>query len=158
MKKEIFIIAFIVLISCNKKIGVDGLNRGKATFKINNTVKNFTQLNSFNKGILALGNTKEEFISLSFPIPNHSLPVTYNTQTRSSLISATYVYKTKNYISTNGLLANTSIGSLEITITKYEGFKISGTFSFTGVDKDDATKKVIITDGVFTDIPNFEFL
>lgn len=154
MKKVFVIITFIVLASCNKKQAVVDLNRGKATFKINNTVKNFTQLNSFNNGILVLGNAKEELISLSFPVPTNSLPVTYNTQTRSSLISATYLYKAKNYVSTNGTLVNTSIGSLEITITKYKESKISGTFSFTGVDKDDTTKKIIITDGVFTDIPN----
>jgi len=154
MKKGIFIIVFIILGACSKK---ESIERGKATFKINNTVKTFTQLNSFNNGILALGNTKKEFISLSFPMPTTStkLPITYNTQTRGSLISATYVNNAKKYISTNGLVATASIGTLEITIAKYADSKISGTFSFTGVDKDDITKKVIITNGVFADIPGF---
>ena len=93
MKKVIFTIIFIVLVSCSKKSAIDNLNRGKATFKINNAVKDFTQLNSFNNGVLTLGNTKEEVVSLFFPVPTTSLPITYNTQTSGSLISATYILK-----------------------------------------------------------------
>jgi hypothetical protein len=154
MKKVIFTIIFIVLVSCSKKSAIDNLNRGKATFKINNAVKDFTQLNSFNNGVLTLGNTKEEVISLYFPVPTTSLPITYNTQTSGSLISAAYIFNAKDYISTNGIIPAASIGSLEIIITTYANSKISGTFSFTGINKDNATKKIIITEGVFTDIPD----
>ena len=149
MKKLFFLLLTVCLVvACSKKDSL--LTQGKATFKINNISKEFIKVNSFNKGVLTLGNTKQELISISFPVPS-TFPRTYTIES-NELVIAAYTLNSKTYSATSGILGVGRKGALSITVTKYEDGKISGTFSFTAI-ADDATE-IKITNGVFTNIPD----
>ncbi|TLX75963.1 hypothetical protein E9993_07025 [Labilibacter sediminis] len=140
----------ICLISCSKDDNPIILARGKATCNVGSAGKVFTLANSFNNRILALGNSTDELVSLSFPIPS-TFPTTYNMDTED-MVTASYVVDGKVYNATNGLSGVGSIGSLTIQITKYSNSKISGTFQFTAIS--DSEEQISITQGVFSDIPD----
>lgn len=151
MKKFIllFVLSFF-LFSCGDDASIPELPRGKATCKIDGVAKEFIVANSFNNGVLALGNSPNELVSLFFPTPT-TFPVTFNMNTED-LITASYVLNGKMYHSTNGVSGIGAKGSFTITVTKYSDSKISGTFELTAIGDDNT--EVVITDGVFTNIPD----
>jgi len=126
------------------------LTQGKATFRIASAEKTFTKANSFNSGILALGNSSDEIVSLSFPVPT-TFPTTYD-MTATEMITASYILNGTIYNATNGISGIGAQGDLLITIEKYTSAKISGTFEFTALNSNN--EQVVITQGVFTDIPD----
>ncbi|MCT4672299.1 MAG: DUF6252 family protein [Prolixibacteraceae bacterium] len=158
MKKLLFVLCTVLLISsCSKKENNDQTDplRGVATFTVNNVDKSFTKANNFNEGVLALANSKEEMIALFFPKPTDktTFPITYNLDSED-LVTATYTLGEKTYNATNGVLGIGKIGQLEITVTSYDGTRISGTFMLTLVNKDKSDDVIKITKGKFEKIPN----
>jgi len=149
----LFAISLSLFSSCKKDEVVPPtptLTQGKATFKVGSVEKMFTKANSFNSGILALGNTSDEVVSLSFPIPT-TFPTTYD-MTATEMISASYILNGTIYNATNGISGIGAQGDLLITIEKYTNANISGTFEFTAINGNN--EQVVITQGVFTDIPD----
>jgi len=126
----------------------------KTTFKIGSVEKIFTEANSFNNGVLSLGNDENELIGLFFPIPS-TFPKTYNMDTEDTLI-ATYTVGGKEYTATNGISGTGQKGSLRISITAYSDSRISGTFQFTAITEDN--EEIIIKDGVFDKIPDLDLI
>lgn len=151
MKKNILLFAFLsILYSCNKDDDtILSHSRGKATFEIGSIEKIFTKLNSFNNGVLVLGNTEDEFVSLFFPKPT-TIPTTYDMDTQD-IITASYIVNGKTYNATNGIAGIGKKGSLIIEITDYNDSKISGTFEVTAITENN--EQIIITQGIFNDIP-----
>lgn len=127
----------------------DIINRGLVTFKIDGKNKSFSIANSYNNGLLSMGDSENELITFFFPEPT-IFPTTYSMNTEDMIIAG-YIINNKQYSATNGLLGLGQLGSLTISITKYKDLKISGTFEFTGINENN--EEVAITDGIFTDIP-----
>jgi len=151
--KKLLLLSIIActLFSCTKDENV--LDRGKVTCTINNEAKTFTLLNSISEwGLTFANDTIEElgFTDLPFPLPT-TLPVTYNSDTDTVVIGG-YIVNNKNYGAFN-LGDDISLGSFEITINKNEGSKVSGTFSMIAFNPDNMADSVVITNGIFTDIP-----
>ena len=157
MKKLILILITLTFFySCKKDKeettpNNEATNRGLVTFKIDGENKSFSIANSYNSGLLSLGNTEDELITFFFPEPT-IYPTTYNMNTEDMIIAG-YVINDKQYTATNGVLGFGQSGSLSITVTKYDNLKISGIFEFTGLNENN--DEVVITDGIFTDIPGF---
>ncbi len=139
--------ASTLLVSCNK------IFLGKGTCKIGSVEKEFTKANSFNKGVLALSNGDDEFVSFFFPIPT-TFPTTYDMNTRK-IITVDCSVNGKQYSATNGALGFGRQGSFTIKITKYSNSRISGTFQFTAINDDH--EQIVIKDGIFNEIPDLEF-
>lgn len=156
--RNLILIAITLLLtySCSKDDNNDlVLKRGKASFKLNNVEKTFTKQNSFNSGVLGLGDQTIERISLFFPKPTETteFPITFNMD-KKGIITAAYIINEKTYRATNGVNGIGKKGNIEITVTSYKNSKISGTFKLTLVNKDDSSDSVVITEGVFKDIPS----
>ena len=150
MKKLIFLCLLSSLFfACSKDENTTSSTRGKATFKIGTEEKIFTKANSFNNGILALGDSTDEMISLFFPIPTN-FPTTYDMDTED-ILTASYVIDKKKYDATNGIVGIGKKGAIMIKITDYSNSKISGTFKFTAVGDDNS--EITITEGLFEKIP-----
>lgn len=156
MKKLILILISITsLIACKKdKDETSPSNnistRGNVTFKIDGNNKSFSYASSYNSGLLSLGDSENEFITFFFPEPS-VFPTTYNMNSEDMIIAA-YSLNDNEFSATNGILGLGKKGSLSITITNYQDTKISGTFEFTGLNENN--EEVIITEGIFTDIPD----
>lgn len=150
MKKLFLFFVLLSFLSSCSKDDDPTLSRGEATFKIGSVEKVFTKANSFNNGVLALGNTTDEFVTLFFPTPS-TFPKTYDMDTED-IITASYLVDGKTYNATNGILGVGEKGSLIIKITDYSNSKISGTFQFTAISDDN--EEIIITNGVFNKIPD----
>ena len=151
MKKTILLCLLLSLLySCKKDENPEVLTRGKATFKIGTVEKVYTKANSFNNGVLALGDSTDELVSMFFPIPT-DFPTTYDMDTKD-IVTASYVVNGKNYDATNGILGIGQKGSLLIKISASSDAKISGTFQFTAFGADD--EQITITEGVFEEIPD----
>lgn len=155
MKKLILILITITsLIACKKNNEETTpsnsiSNRGNVTFNIDGNNKSFSYGNSYNNGLLSLGDSENEFITFFFPEPT-IFPTTYNMNSEDMIIAA-YSLNDIEYSATNGILGLGKIGSLNITITDIIDSKISGAFEFTALNENN--EEVIITEGIFTDIP-----
>jgi hypothetical protein len=73
-------------------------------------------------------------------------------------LSGAYVLGDDSYIASNSELLDA--GSVALTVTSYENEVMTGTFSMTAVlitDDTSAADSVIITNGIFENIPNSGF-
>ncbi|WP_109436353.1 MULTISPECIES: DUF6252 family protein [Aquimarina] len=153
MKKFLLLFVIVsVLSSCSKDDDSSAISFGRATLKIGSVEKVFTQANSFNNGVLTLGNTEEEIAGLFFPIPT-TFPITYDMDTED-IITGHYIIGGKRYNATNGNLGIGKMGSLTITITAYSNSKISGTFEFIAISDDG--EEIRVQQGVFDEIPDLD--
>lgn len=150
MKHFFYLFVFLAFISSCRKDDDPTVTRGKATFEIGSAKKVFTKANSFNNGVLALGNTTDEVVTLFFPIPS-TFPTTYDMDSEE-IVSAAYLVDGITYNATNGILGVGQKGAIIITITDYSSAKISGTFQFTALSDDN--EEISITNDVFDKIPD----
>ena len=147
--------------SCSDDAVVGGitLNRGSVNFSLDGQSKNFTLLNSYtidnedSTVLLAFGNTEDEILTFGFTTPI-SFPATLSGED----LSAAYVLGDDSYIASNSELLDA--GSVALTVTSYENEVMTGTFSMTAIlitDDTSAADSVIITNGIFENIPSSGF-
>ena len=152
--KKLLLLLFIAvtIISCTKD-DKDPISGNKATCSIDNVAKTFTLANSYFDGLISFGNDTTEVVGFTFlpsPLPT-TLPVTFNSNTDTTII-AVYTKNDKSYGAMN-LGGGIKLGSYELTISKNNDSKISGTFQMTVINIDNSADSLIISNGVFTDIP-----
>ena len=135
------------------------LNWGSINFSVNGESKNFTLLNPYtidnedSTVLLAFGNMEDEILTFGFTTPI-SFPATLSGED----LSAAYVLGDDSYIASNSELLDA--GSVALTVTSYENEVMTGTFSMTAIlitDDTSAADSVIITNGIFENIPSSGF-
>ena len=147
--------------SCSDDTVIDGitLNRGSVNFSLDGQSKNFTLLNSYtidnedNTVLLAFGNTEDEILTFGFTTPT-SFPATPSGED----LSGAYVLGEDSYIASNSEFLDA--GSVALTVTSYENEVMTGIFSMTAIlitDDISAADSVIITNGIFENIPTSGF-
>lgn len=151
----LLLIITATLFSCSKDD--DPISSSKVTCSVDNVAKTFTLANSYSDEMLSFGNDTTEvvgFTLLPSPLPT-TLPVTFNSSTDTTII-AVYTINDKSYGAMN-LGLGLKIGSFELTITKNNDSKLSGTFIMTAVNTSNSADSVIIKNGVFTDVEMLQY-
>ncbi|WP_299455428.1 DUF6252 family protein [uncultured Microscilla sp.] len=149
---QLIALMLLFITACKKKDIAPVFTRGKVSVKINGELKSFTLANSydFDSGLISFGNNaKEEIVGFSLTGIKEGV---YD-MSHQEVVFAIYSKNEVSYGATNGVLGIGKKGSFKLHITKATNNKISGTFEMTVLPNSGTGDGIIITEGVFENIP-----